>query len=537
MSRKYRNIVRMSSVEYKDKRAEYGNTLIIDAVQHNNFEEVKSLIRHGVDVNVKTNTGWAALLLAAYKGNLDIVKALLAVPHININIQHSKNGYTALMIASEKNHPDIVKALLNAPDINVNVQNNDGWTALLIAVHQRHLDIIKILLKDTRVNVTLQNKAGQSIVNLASGDEIRNITTKALFSPASMETQFPLLYAIARGNLTEVRRLLALPETDVNKTLADGITGLMIATDQGNISIIQELLKSPNIQVFKKAEPSAGRLAGMSALMFSVMVKNITIFKALLDYYNEKNPRAILFEKRIDNHTVLSLAVEYEQVEMVKLILDMDLPKNGMIQLIDSVSPTIYNKNPEIKQVLDDKKKELTAPSASALQSTRKRPRSPIERNARQTRTLLKPSSVNLNLLPEPKRIRKAPSAVAVPRSAVHPWRPVPLGENYQANIPNLLSNTEKAANKARALQNTRMTLNELLLTANNPNISTNKLKTTENKPNSEQFNKYTGKKTFNTLRNVLESRKKNVTRNEMMKYSASNKVAARRKPRRSYKY
>ena len=99
----------------------------------------------------------------------------------------------------------------------------------------------------------------------------------------------------------------------------------------------------------------------------------------------------------------------------------------------------------------------------------------------------------------------------------------------YQATIPAILSNEEKAINKAKPLQNIPISINELRQNTNNPNFSKNILRNNDKIDNSERFIKNTRIKAPYTLRNLLTSRKKNVlnkkanTRREMNRYLTMN--------------
>jgi hypothetical protein len=90
----------------------------------------------------------------------------------------------------------------------------------------------------------------------------------------------------------------------------------------------------------------------------------------------------------------------------------------------------------------------------------------------------------------------------------------------YQTTIPALLSNEEKAINKAKPLQNISISINELRANTNNPNFSKNILR--NNIIPNREIKPY-------TVRNLLASRKKNVlnkkanTRREMNRYLTMN--------------
>ncbi len=136
-------------------------------------EEVKELLKSGVDPNIQDRNGGTALIYAARtRGYIDIVKILLengADPNIQDN-----DGVTALMLASVERYPKIIKLLLeNGADPNI--QDDEGVTALMLAalwlassparVNSRapvkeYTEIIKILLEND-ADPDIQDDEGQ----------------------------------------------------------------------------------------------------------------------------------------------------------------------------------------------------------------------------------------------------------------------------------------------------------------------------------------------------------------------------------------
>ena len=129
----------------------------------------------------------------------------------------------------------------------------------------------------------------------------------------------PLIIAVKDGNLDEVRRLLAIPGIDINQTFR------------------------------------VGNITGVTALMYAVAGRKLSIVEELL-----KNPMIDITAKTFDRSTALSLAVSTEQLDIVKLILDAIRTTQQLDDIIKFIPKRIYNKNFEIKQLLDNKKKELT---------------------------------------------------------------------------------------------------------------------------------------------------------------------------------
>jgi ankyrin repeat protein len=84
----------------------YGATVLHAAVENNDLSSVKILLQKGAEVDVALNrTLWTPLMIAAERGQVEIVKLLLEKKP-DLNMQNSK-GLTALKIAQKKKHVQI----------------------------------------------------------------------------------------------------------------------------------------------------------------------------------------------------------------------------------------------------------------------------------------------------------------------------------------------------------------------------------------------------------------------------------------------
>ncbi|XP_009992392.1 PREDICTED: ankyrin repeat domain-containing protein 33 [Chaetura pelagica] len=90
--------------------------------------------------------GRNGLMVACYKGFVDIVPLLQKCPYINVN-QQDKDGNTALMIAAQAGHITIVNYLLNYyPMLEVDKRDPRGLTALMKAAVQGRQDCVAALV-------------------------------------------------------------------------------------------------------------------------------------------------------------------------------------------------------------------------------------------------------------------------------------------------------------------------------------------------------------------------------------------------------
>jgi len=139
-----------------------GRTPVLAATHANQVETVRILIQAGTDVNIRDLRKDNVLLYAGAEGLLDILRlAIAAGADTKLT---NRFGGTALIPAAERGHVAIVRELLTHSAVDVNHVNNLGWTALLEAIvlsdgGARHQQIVQLLI-DNGAKVNLPDKDG-----------------------------------------------------------------------------------------------------------------------------------------------------------------------------------------------------------------------------------------------------------------------------------------------------------------------------------------------------------------------------------------
>lgn len=95
------------------------------AVQRDDGETIKALLRQGFDPNTRNAKGEGALVLALQRDSLRAFQALLTAQNLDVEVRNSHDE-SPLMLAAIKGNLDAVKALV-ARDADV---NKTGWTPL-----------------------------------------------------------------------------------------------------------------------------------------------------------------------------------------------------------------------------------------------------------------------------------------------------------------------------------------------------------------------------------------------------------------------
>ena len=235
------------------------NVKIFEAIKSDNAEEISSLLREGVNVDVRDKEGKSPLIHAAFKGNTTIVGILLE-GKADVNIQDN-NGNTALMLAGFKEFTEALNkasslgfddcktnckaqlrvllfshvqkmkksgireelvTLLLRHGADPNIQERSGQTALIYAAIYGFDRVVEILLKNNAL-VNVQDESGATPIMYAASIDHEGVDTE---SWDALGTTIEIL--LKNG---------ASLDTKNNK----GKTALMIAEQVGNDRFLEKL--------------------------------------------------------------------------------------------------------------------------------------------------------------------------------------------------------------------------------------------------------------------------------------------------------
>jgi hypothetical protein len=139
-----------------------------------NLEIVKRLIEEKeMDVNHQGDTFFGPLLAACVSGHKNVVEYLLSVDGVEVN-RRSAFGKTPLIAAAKAGNQDICRLLLEHGAL-VNFQALDDDTGLIVAAEHGRLSSVQILLKKVRVREYKQliSRLMGGVSHLVSGTELQ----------------------------------------------------------------------------------------------------------------------------------------------------------------------------------------------------------------------------------------------------------------------------------------------------------------------------------------------------------------------------
>lgn len=251
----------------EDEDEDLASTPLEAAILQGDIDTVRTLLQAGANPNPSVWYQTPVLVVAARKGNLEIVQELI-VAGAKVN-----RGFDELPLhtAAEAGHLEVVRILLDA-GADVEGYEEDYWTALMAASSAGHLQIVKLLV-ERGANVNAWSQGETPLMLAAKGvhrdiynflyplvsDEIRAIgdrdAEKEMARTIRRQTREQnqavekLIDAAMYGNLKQVQELIA-GGVEVNAIASCNRTALSLAIQGGHIPVIQALLyagANPNL--------------------------------------------------------------------------------------------------------------------------------------------------------------------------------------------------------------------------------------------------------------------------------------------------
>jgi ankyrin repeat protein len=161
-----------------------GRTALMLAAKEKQLKVIENLLAHGAEVNATNPNGGTALMYAALGGDAAVTRALLS-SGAAVNLS-SRNGWTALMVAVAKGRGEVAQLLLtggadvNAPDIY-------QWTPLIRAAHQGRLGLVELLLEQRAIDVNAQDDQGFTALHHAAANDYRHIAKSLIVHGADVD--------------------------------------------------------------------------------------------------------------------------------------------------------------------------------------------------------------------------------------------------------------------------------------------------------------------------------------------------------------
>lgn len=226
------------------------------------------------------------LLNSAYTGKTnEVVKALLNKANIDAT---TEEGVTALIYAAQRGYLDIVKILVfNGADIHHSTKN--GTNALLAASMFDHPEIVSYLLQcGANINAVDNNRI--SSLHFASAYGYDSLAALLIRKGANLEAvdsegNTPLIVACYTGN-NEIAKMLVQSGANINYTDIAGYSPLLVSIQQKHVDLSSYLLEN-------KADPNQISNSGASAIYLAVLSSDKEMISLLSKFNALQKPAEI----------------------------------------------------------------------------------------------------------------------------------------------------------------------------------------------------------------------------------------------------
>jgi ankyrin repeat protein len=206
---------------------------LLDAVSKGDLAGAKAAINSGANLAARDKTGNAPLGIAASRGDVEIIKALLDA-HAEVDLLQSAAGWTPLMSAAAAGQVESMKVLL-ANKANLRAAPPPGWQALAVAaMASGKVEAVKFLLAsgaDPKVTDSIGNTA---LLWAAGSARSPAEMVKGLQRAKALGLSGPQLEQpeSAFQSPVQILETLVAAGADKNAVNSQGRNGLMMAAGQ-----------------------------------------------------------------------------------------------------------------------------------------------------------------------------------------------------------------------------------------------------------------------------------------------------------------
>ncbi|XP_024880819.1 uncharacterized protein LOC112460398 isoform X1 [Temnothorax curvispinosus] len=290
-------------IKYRAKvntRAFNGFTPLHTAVVEGHKGIVNLLIKNKAQIDARDFAGNTPLHKAVQAGNKEIVE-ILAVNGANVNVK-SDDNMTPLLSAIQCNYREIVEVLI-ASGANVNAEGIESLSLLA-----GYSDIAEILLEKTYVD--MKDSEIADLLYLTAGKGHNALIAREADVDAITYNNLPPLCFAAQKGYEKIVQILIAGGANVNVKSTENVTPLHLAAVNGHDNVVKVLLDNKaNINVKNNDNRTPDELA--------VARGHLQVVKLLMQC--EKID--IVF-KRNDDYTILHIASEESNLEMIKYLVD-----------------------------------------------------------------------------------------------------------------------------------------------------------------------------------------------------------------------
>uniref|UniRef100_A0A669QL52 Ankyrin repeat and death domain containing 1B n=1 Tax=Phasianus colchicus TaxID=9054 RepID=A0A669QL52_PHACC len=261
-----------------DMADQHGLTVIHLAAWTGNLDIMRKLIKAGADQRAKNEEEMNALHFAAQNNSVKIIDYFLQDLHLTDLNKPDGKGRKPFLLAAERGHADMINNLI-ALNLFSTEKDKEGNTALHLAAKNGHSEAVEILLKHwDEINDLNQNNSNALQAAIQNGHQslVTFLIDKNIdLVPKPEQKNSPLHLAVISNNLPIVKKLLEANH-DINFLNRRQETPLHLAADVGNVEMVEVLLKAGcDLKIMDRHGKTALAVASRSnyALIVDMIIK------------------------------------------------------------------------------------------------------------------------------------------------------------------------------------------------------------------------------------------------------------------------
>ncbi|MBN1385073.1 MAG: ankyrin repeat domain-containing protein [Elusimicrobia bacterium] len=297
----------------------------IQAVMENDVPKVNKAIKSGADVDIRYESGYTPIMVAAIYNSVDVAKVLLE-NCANINARSGGIEQSALIMAAAYNHIDMVRLLLEN-GANVNAEDNTKMKAWHIASYKGNDKMLELLK-----SYEFKEKDNKPVIELGYIKQNDLLKVKELIE-AGADVNIrdsdgkSLLHWAAYWDVVEVAELLVGKGADVNILDKSNSPPLMSAAIKDSFRVAKLLIeKGAKLDIKSKNKHTP--------LMIAANWNSVDVLKLLLENGADINARGIF------DRTPLCYAVDNNSVDSAEVLIKA----GAKTDLSDSIFVDSYEK-------------------------------------------------------------------------------------------------------------------------------------------------------------------------------------------------